>query len=655
MSLCFFLSILCCIVIIISSSAAANSAPPPPPNEFTLPAPKATYSPFLPRNPCTRGMAFNRTYTATQFNCTAEILEDYFFSKIEVPIIPILASLFIVFTTIFVCLGRYCCNCCGSYQTRPDFFCFDGDARTINLFFYPFWRHKQELSEKELQATYFRKGIMATRFLVVASIVLAAFAVSFTFTGIRKTSELAPQIRSGMTGFTDFVTEIAIEIEQGFNPYRRVFGEAFSLVQLTKENMDDLQIRSDKLADDIQIYTDYFLYLGIPVVAVGVSAVFGLGAGLLSIRKYLPVLVIGVTALFCLPIGVLGGLTSTLKLPLDIYCNEVDAQLTGKPGIFQNFLVPNWCQNTIPFKRIKDVLETGTDLLLKATCKTISESCSPGAAYDTSDPLRFFRCESNVSFIQPQCNSTIYIRQLLDSNITVKSGIPRENCNGCSVATCATDCTNSVVQSVAEQADRNLRDALQAIDTVNRVVTKYLDCNVLINKLLSLFDFCSTLGDGVTQLSVGFGFGLVCCATLITSMFLGQKRFFRFIYDDGMEQGKTHTVERSHALHTPQSSASSYINSTTGTKGKTVSFLDHENDDKENNDNNNRKSAREEVMPHQQQPHEDGIKKEDMKDPEVLLPRATMEKYRNQFSLPSGDNDDSQSPPGDNLEMTKRE
>jgi hypothetical protein len=116
--------------------------------------------------------------------------------------------------------------------------------------------------------------------------------------------------------------------------------------------------------------------------------------------------------------------------------------------------------------------------------------------------------------------------------MTVKPDVPGvcvdTSSSACTVARCATDCTDIGQLAIKTRSLSISNDITvdNAVTAMNQVRNEYLNCMTLTTKFLDVFAICETIHPGMKNVGAGAGIGLTAAVLLVVVLFLGQKRFF---------------------------------------------------------------------------------------------------------------------------------
>ena len=211
-------------------------------------------------------------------------------------------------------------------------------------------------------------------------------------------------------------------------------------------------------------------------------------------------------------------------VPLSVVCDEVSAQFERRPGVLQWYAVP-WCNQSGLVEDVMEKLSAVQPRILRRSCDTLRGMCDSQSGNYNYDNA-FFYC---------QVGSCATIGEVLNiiAGTAVKPGIQDETCGGCNVTKCAFNCTTSPILSRALAFNDSLWDYYRVQNSIDKVLVPWMDCNKLIDRVLSNVDFCSHLPQGFNLLAISATIAGLSLALGIVVLFMGQKRFFqRGSFDD---------------------------------------------------------------------------------------------------------------------------
>ena len=456
----------------------------------------------IPDNPCTAGWSGPQTSMTCDFGEQRQWLIEKVGSALALAVVGLIVFVF----TFLTCCGRYVCSCCGSAKQRPGHVCCGGEQY-------------DDLPEDDIKVAYDARFVMFTKALTVIVLILSICAVAISFAGAGNVAKLPTVLLNGFFDFAEWVIGIADRVLNGLSSTNPSFSQARSQIADVKTQMASIKTQGNDYSSRFSFVAPIMLGLSAPTIVVCVGGVAGVMAALFHVRNYLPAVVILLTMVVAVPVGVLGSAAGVLNIPMKVWCDEVDAQKARAPGLFQWYLVPQWCNSAVSFPALRVRIDNEIAGLVNSTCNDLASRCDSAPAYGPSG--NYFVCST-----APTCTTTQGLVNVL-SAMTLKTGIPAETgCNGCTVQQCVTTCTSSV-QSTAASLWNNATDANNAYNVVTSVLNEYADCNVIVDKLLGFFDLCSTLHSGLKSVYAGAAIGITTCILLIINMFLGQKRFFK--------------------------------------------------------------------------------------------------------------------------------
>jgi len=462
-------------------------------------------------NPCTKGWTPGNNYSS--ISCDTSNLVDFALENIVNPAIFIAVGVLIFFFTILAIIFRYCCQCCGGSKQRPGHFCCGG-------------AHWDDLPPEDIKIAYDPKSVLFTKVFVVIGAILGIVAAGVSFARAGQVSKLPDTFINGATDFADWVIAGTDEILNGLPTSSSTSGDFQDVrdaITTAKNEIVSIKDSVKSIGESISIVGPISLGLAGPTVVIALAGIAGIICMILSVRNWIPFIFIALTCLVCVPTGGLGGVGSALTSITGVWCDEVDAFKAGQFGVFNNYFVPEICEDKLNISSVRSELNAGTSKVAYDACVNVRDQCSPQTTVDG----RFYRCDNPVNCTQG--TTTVEDVNSLISSLTVKTGTAGSaSCSApCTISKCATDCdAGSNVKDASETINTQVTDGLSVISLINRVAGRYLDCRTITLKLINVFDICSTVHAGLSDVVAGAAVGLTSGAVLIISLFLGQKRFF---------------------------------------------------------------------------------------------------------------------------------
>lgn len=214
-------------------------------------------------------------------------------------------------------------------------------------------------------------------------------------------------------------------------------------------------------------------------------------------------------------------------------CAEIDLQNARSPGLFQWYAIPT-CENTINFTDAKEsILEMEAEFAVKF-CDELLKRCSNTTTLNANPEDQFYCPVSNETKAS-DC-STFAKASVIVANSFAKTGsvvCAGASDTNCTFRHCPTDCADPTLRDAS-------KDALKILDSASRlfaaldIVVPLMDCNVIIDRVLRIFDSCPKLRDGLMKMGIAFFLTLVMIVFAWIIMFRGQKVWFsQEEYDEG--------------------------------------------------------------------------------------------------------------------------
>jgi hypothetical protein len=473
-------------------------------------------------NPCK--VTKNVNTNDTTLSCPSE-LNDWIQWGLPLfigPVIALAVMILVFFFTPFTCCARYCCSCCGSSQVRPGSCC--GCSRDL---------HKESgnnYTDAESFQRYNFVVVVLTKVLVVACFALSIAALALSFAGVKEAQRLPQALADGVFSLVDWILSIVMRLINALpltdfsdiSAVKAFHGQVSQIETFTNSSKRDVQ----NMADEAKTYLNYLLLLCIPTAIILFAALLGSIAAIFRIRYYVPMIALIFVVISALPTGLLAGVSGILVVPFRIWCEEVDAFKSGaKTSLFDTFFLPQYCSNHVNFEKIRVTLNDAAAQIASSTCGVLTKACTTSDTYslDDAQDLKFFVCDPST-----KCNNFDDLSALINS-ITLKKDTPGMCAYPCSLASCATNCSNDYkvreVSRYITAGPRAIANILRAIDDILKEVSS---CDKLLNKLLNVFGepICDTVYPGLKLVYSGACIGVTVNVVLVFLMFMGQKRFF---------------------------------------------------------------------------------------------------------------------------------
>jgi hypothetical protein len=468
----------------------------------------------LNNNPCTTTWAPNQV--ATDFECNDAEVKDWLIVNLPACVVPAVLGIIVFFMCPFFFCGRYVCGCCGGSTQRPGHCCCGGEQ----------WDGKPE---EELLEAYSLREVCLTRWIAVAVVAFPVTYIALCFAGAGSIIAGVDDIRDGSKSLVkwvmDDVTRVANALQNDDGSYPSQFSSFES-------EYNDINTRSAEVIDnwfessyvgDFKFYTGL---LGFPTIIPAIFMVLGVAMALCRIRQCVPMMSTFFLFLFSLPFGMCATVFFLVNLPYTVFCNEIDAQLTKQPGVFQNYVIPQ-CNDFNPARLVDDSLDNVEKTASKEACNQMRTVCDSSSTYSGFGDI-IWQCDSRV------CNTVEDVNEVL-GNMTLKIGAPNP-CNNniiaqpgdnCTMSLCKTQCTGQL-QEFAENAVTAINIARRVLHawSASLVLQEWKNCNTFIDHILSSLKLCGGIPTGIRMLAAGFLLVVIGNIAGIIMFTLGSKRFF---------------------------------------------------------------------------------------------------------------------------------
>lgn len=473
----------------------------------------------MPENPCTSG--WNDTAVHTTIRCDGEVVKKWAMNKVAFVFLAGFPGMFLFFVCPFFFAGRYICQCCGSSRVRPGHFCVGGD----------YWDGKTDEDRFQAYPTnhlkYVRVAACALIVGPVLYIIMAYVGAVDLLNGVTDIVDGAWDLVSWALGELIKVKEIMENPDgtypQGLEAFGAKYDEVYDLLNKLKT-----KYIKNKLIEEFKGVGTGFAF---PALIPGGAIVVGAAAAVLRIRQCVPMLVCAVLFFLCGPFGVGSSLMYLATIPIDVACEEAEAQLNKQPGIFQNYLVPN-CDETNPIANLNQTLEGMLYDNAGKACRDILSMCDDQPKYAPGSTV-YFRCTPPVRL---PCRSEPEVLALANS-LELKPG-SAETCgtnqtnasapSACTIQECAGACDTATARRLSQDsvvwlsAVARISSAYSATDAFQR----WEDCNAFFDHIITKLNICKSLPSGTKLLGSACFFIVIVNFLGIVAMTLGSKRFF---------------------------------------------------------------------------------------------------------------------------------
>lgn len=524
--------------VILNACTAAAAA-------IALAATAATPVAAYPANPCTQSWA-GPDVDQDSISCPSDAMSwvKWLVPYAIGPVLCLILMLLLLIGGLFFCCCRYCC--CGGSDPRPDTCCGcspDNQQQQGSGGSGEGAMSSNVVSVSAAAASFGKYRpwvVILLKVLVVVCLLLSVAALVTSFAGVGQTQQLPQALADGVLTLFDWILSIAHEIVSAvpLDAYD-AFKPAKDAVTTMQRAANNSKKQLQDAADSSKTVLQYLVYLCVPTAITLFASLLGSIAALCRIRLYLPVCALAfVLLLSTWSMGVLAATSGLLKIPLQVWCDEMSAWEARQPGIIKNFVKPKTCEK-IDFKGLADKLNAAVSNVAAATCKQLAERCSEQDYWNPSDVnfktghAHIFKCDPNK-----QCSTMSDVATYI-AGIVLKRETPgTDSCElPCTIQKCADQCTNSeyvagiTITMHTKDISRGLYIGSKAIaDTLKAIadVLSKLSCDDILDRVVAAFGkpICDTVYIGATNVYAGAAIGVTVNSILVFAMFWGQKRFF---------------------------------------------------------------------------------------------------------------------------------
>ena len=470
----------------------------------------------LNENPCTQNWNAGQTYDT--FECTESEALDWAISLIPRLIAPLLIGVMVFLACPFTFAGRFCCQCCGGSKVRPGEGCCGGD-------------HWDEKPEDEKLAAYTHGEVNANKYAAIGVMLFPVAYVVMCFTGASRLIASVDDITGGMANLIDWVLADAERIANALAPDGNYASSMSGFqTEYAKVRSEATDITKDWIRGQLRDeFVGLVAGLGYPSLIPAVFMVIGMIMALVKIRTCVPMLTVAFLFVFALPFGAASTAFFVIHAPINVVCNELDAQIARKPGVFQNYLYPQ-CDSINPILALNDTLLSAERDASSTACTELYKTCDNTTVYQSGSEV-LWSCARPAS-----CRSVSDVTLVMNSmRLKPAASNPCSTSPTCTLQQCATECSNPLRDAIVTTRD--------AVDTAERVlaafraselVQRWSDCNNFFDHIITEIGFCKNLPSGVYLLAAGFMVVVIGNVAGIVVFTLGSKRFFdRTRYDGG--------------------------------------------------------------------------------------------------------------------------
>lgn len=460
-------------------------------------------------NPCV-----DSTWTGpsadNKFNCdNGDRWSKFIREKMALPLFLMICAWFTFLACPWIFCFRYCCQCCGGSRQRPDNCCCGSSV----------WDQKPE---QERFAAYSRFSIRVTKLATVLLAIAAVVSVGVSYSGAGDFGKGLDSLSDGFSANIAWIRSIITDLKNGI---RRDDGTY--PMDMTK--IYDIENRLDSTDRDYQrnykdhrnISKDITYGLGYATIIPCVFLMMALLPAACNIRICIPALLIMFYFLLAFVYLFAGSLFYLINVPVNMVCDEVTLQTNRQPGVMQWYVIPK-CKRDGPLETARSRLDTAESNAAADACNSLRSYCDEYTMYGGGSTRPFY-CKMTYP---ANCSDFAGINEVART-ARIKDGYS-ESCGGnspCTVAKCASYCTDSVLKSRSLQFNNSLSDANRVMSTVRRVVYPWLDCNTLVDKILQNVPVCDKFPKGFDQLGFACSFAGFLLLGGIIVLFMGQKRF----------------------------------------------------------------------------------------------------------------------------------
>jgi len=408
---------------------------------------------------------------------------------------PVAVSALVLILYPFVIIFRFCCQCCGGSNRRPDGICC-GSSKFDSM------------DDDEVSSHYSRGsrwcGKIMTLVVVGGGIVGLALMLSGNAQFVAQFHNLFKSILK-LLDWADGQASLIHE-KMTINGHLQGLNQSF---------FDEFQSKTDDMRSRINDYENnansQFMTKATQIamiVAIVPCALFTLLPlmALCNIRRCIPMLLTLFFWIFCFVFCLVGAVFFTVGSVLGDFCDELTLQAEKKPGIFQWYVVPE-CNYNAPFGPFKDQVNSVEHDESKKACDELLNICvyNDSVWLPNDQPSKFFYCPdlSNTSIACPNVSGVVH---QLDTIIVRTAAI--SPCNppytlNCTMANCATHCWDPSIRDVMSQVLNISEIADHASQAYHLYVEPLLSCDVLLDKALEAFDTCRPFSNAFKTTGAG--------------------------------------------------------------------------------------------------------------------------------------------------------
>ena len=460
--------------------------------------------------------------TDQTFDTSSSTIQSFIIRKASFPIFLSVVGVMVLIAGPYICCFRYCCQCCGSANMRPGHLCCGGAELDF-------------VDEQTKMRQYSRVDVLCNHYATYIALLIGVAFLIMGMTGAGRISKIPQDVLDGVKETVDWVLDILqhlidaavdssasgiiIGSASGSN-VQYVQGFDFATFKKIRNSLHNAENSATDTADATAVAFRVSAGLGFTLAAPLMVIGLGVIAAACNCRICLPYLTVCSAVIMQFVVFFFATLVLLLLIPINVVCEEVDAQISKSPGLFQWYIVPQ-CQTSSLIGSASGVMNTAESKLGGLACDSVRSLCNS----TTSSGANYLSCDSYNLTI---CATIADAANILGSSVIVSNSPCGSSTTSCSVHDCAVSCTDPQLKQSSKTTMKTLTIGVRLIAAIETYLIPNLKCNVLIDRLLKMIPvpLCNDLRGGFNLLAAASIMAGISLLAIIVLMFRGQKRFF---------------------------------------------------------------------------------------------------------------------------------
>jgi hypothetical protein len=462
----------------------------------------------------------------------------------------IVAAMFVLATPLYL-IGKYCCNCCGGRDQRPNFCC----------------------PADDLAAIYDKGDILRPKIILLITLLAAIGAFVWGYVGGGK-------LESGLVDFGDQISNIpvllraeldAMNVALTVQVYSASSGATSTVALLSDPSYINIMTEANKtltqlkdlVGDNIGSAQDMvkqysfivFVFFAIPAVILIIGGVFAV----CNIRRFGPMTLVWLCFLFGALVWICHAVFCLGSMVVSDACTEIHGVAYEQQNILPALV---GCKNSMFDGFIGNFDTLRTDYT-KNLCNSITPFC-----YDTSlTPAQNVAAKQVLVCPSPMDCTTVTFGQMAvwmetafytNKNIADMDGVSTNsegyrcttpaNLYSCYLDVCSSDCTNSSGLSDIGRAAKQFSSLYEVDRKISNVIdtkaSQYANCDSLFSIMIAPMDpSCKTIAKALIADRQASGLLGLCMIAAVFCLAWGAKRFISLDEANVPQEDKANQVQ----------------------------------------------------------------------------------------------------------------